>query len=236
MPSYRMPKHFSQKALRKRKSEIKAKEMRVKKRYERYVANIPRYRITEGFYELKRRIEQIRSGTVVVLVCGTMGSGKTSFTSRLAKEFGAAVVSTDLYFKEQSVAEKYPLYYDDPRAVKLDLLAEHIKGWRLGKPITMPVHDLVTHRELEPKHIPHTRVLFVEGTMAFHPKIRHLADIRVYFESAPNKRLKRRYKRDVKVRGRTTAYVRDRFYSTLEPARIALLEQWKHHADMIIIT
>ncbi|MEM4663250.1 MAG: AAA family ATPase [Candidatus Diapherotrites archaeon] len=236
MPLYRIPKHFSQKKLKERKLELKEKEAKIKQRYANAVARIPHYRLVEGFYEVKRMIENIKGDTVIVAVCGPMGSGKSSFTSRLANEFNGAVISTDLYFKEPQIAEKFPFYYDDPRAVNLDLLAEHLKDWRQGKSILMPVHDLITHKTLEPKYVPHTRVLFVEGTMAFHPKIRKLVDIKVYLESAPNKRLKRRYKRDVHMRGRTIAYVRDRFYSTLEPARIALLEQWKHHADIIIIT
>lgn len=236
MAIYKTPRHFSQKQLKKRKAEIKLQEEKIKARYAPLVEKIPRFRLMDGFEEIKRRVQAIEKDTVVVVVSGPMGAGKSSFVSRLAKDLNAAHLSTDLYFKSQRLAQRFPLYYDDPRAVKLDKLAKDILGWRQGKAITLLVHDLVTHKFSGVRTIPHTRVLFIEGTMAFHPKIRELADLRVYIDSATSKRLKRRYKRDVRFRGRTISYVRDRFYSTLETARIALLEQWKHKADIIVIT
>ncbi|MCD6478358.1 MAG: AAA family ATPase, partial [Candidatus Diapherotrites archaeon] len=179
---------------------------------------------------------QTQKGAVVVLVCGPQGSGKTKLTSRLAKDLNAGLIHTDAYYKPFEVVDRLTLYFDDPRAVDYEQMVQDIENWKLGKDIEMPVHDPKTHRLAGTKKIQHRKVLFVEGIMAFHPKLIKLADLRVYIEASPSKRLKRRLRRDVRERGRTVQHVRDRFYSTVERARLRFLEKWKPKADLIIIS
>ncbi|MDO8625337.1 MAG: hypothetical protein Q7R47_04610 [Candidatus Diapherotrites archaeon] len=145
------------------------------------------------------------------------------------------MVSTDSYFRTPRIAERFPLYFDDPRAVKLSLLRRQMLGWRRGQDIRLNPHDLVSHGVGAEKVVKAVPVLFVEGFMAFHPLVREAADLRVFMDSVPSKRLKKRYKRDVLQRGRKVAYVRDRFFSTLEEARIQFAENWRSVADLMVV-
>ena len=237
--SSRVPPHFSWRRIVERKKEVLEREAKIRKVHAVALARITQFRYAPGYEEIKERVSDLlkQNKTVVVAVSGPQGSGKSSLVSRAAGELGGAMVSTDLYFLPPEIAERFPLYYDDPRAVKLSELVGHIKDWRnRGLGIKMPVHDLVTHKEAGVKSIPYKRVLFVEGFMAFHPKVRRLCDLKIFLEASQGKRLKRRLKRDVKTRGRKPAYVRDRFYSTLEESRLKYLENWRAKADLIIIS
>ncbi|MEM4663251.1 MAG: (d)CMP kinase, partial [Candidatus Diapherotrites archaeon] len=175
-------------------------------------------------------------GPFIVAICGPSASGKTTIAKRLAQELKAGFLSTDFYYKHPEYVAKLPLYFDDIRSVDIDSLSADLKRWKMGLDITVPAHDPVSHKKLEPKHIPNTRVLIVEGIVSFHPKIAKFADLLVYIESSQQKRLKRRYRRDVNMRGREPSYVRDRFYSTVEEARLQYIEQQRHKAHMIILT
>lgn len=236
--SHKKPPHFSQRRLKIRKRRIKRAEELLKARYGAQIKRIPAFRVSEGVKEVKRKVAKLCSEkeVVVVLVCGPQGSGKTKLTSRLAKDLNAGLIHTDAYYKPFEVVDGLTLYFDDPRAVDYEQMVRDIKNWKLGKDIEMPVHDPVSHKQAGTKKIPHRKVLFVEGIMAFHPELIKLADLRVYVEASPSKRLKRRLRRDVRERGRTVQYVKDRFYSTIERARLRFLERWKPKADLIIIT
>ncbi len=191
----------------------------------------------QGYAEIKSLILGLlkQRETIIVVVSGPQGTGKSTLISRVAKDLDGAIISTDSYFKPPEVAEQFSLYFDDPRAVKIDELIEHIKGWRNGKGIRMPMHDIITHKDAGTREIPHKKVLFVEGVMSFHPKIRNLSNLKIYVDASTGKRIKRRLKRDVKIRGRKPSHVMGRFYSTLEESRLRLLEGWKTNADLIVI-
>lgn len=233
MKPYKKPPVFSQKKLRGRKKQLKSRETKLRKRYSAKTASIPRFRLSPGFAEIKKRALNSK-GFFVVVVCGPSSTGKTSFVSRIAKELNAGVLGTDHYYRERAMVAKLPLYFDDVRSVNLKALKSDIQKWQDGKDLVMPLHDSATHKSLGKKKITNTRILFVEGITAFHPTIARLADLRVYFDSSQQKRLKRRYKRDVKERGRTPDHARNRFYSTVEESRLQYIEQQRHKEDMII--
>lgn len=230
-----MPPHYTQSKLKQRKAEIRAREAKLRARYAAAVAKVPKFRLMPGIEEIKRRVLQSH-GIFVVAVCGPSSSGKTSIVKRLAKDLNAGLISTDSFYKPAEFVAKLPLYFDDVRSVDIDALERTIREWRQGKDISVPVHDPVTHEQAGFKSVQNTRVLFVEGIVALHPKIRKLADLKVYFDSSQSKRLKRKYRRDVRERSRSVPYARDRFYSTVEESRLQYMEQQKHLADMIVFT
>lgn len=158
---------------------------------------------------------------------------------QLGISYGSAKVlqtTTALHTDKQAeYVAKLPLYFDDVRSVDIKAMAEAIKEWKKGKSIMVTAHDPITHERLEPKEIPHTRVLIIEGIVAFHPEIIKFANLKAYFESSPQKRLKRKYRRDVKERGRSITYARDRFYSTVEESRLQYMEQQRHKANLIVL-
>ncbi|MEM4598615.1 MAG: (d)CMP kinase [Candidatus Diapherotrites archaeon] len=167
---YRPPQHYTQKMLKKRIAKIREREQKLRKRYAEKAASIPKLRLVPAMEEIKRIVLQSQ-GPFIVAICGPSTSGKTSFAKRLAKDLNAGLISTDFYYKQAEYVAKLPLYFDDVRSVDIKAMAEAIKEWKKGKSIMVPAHDPITHERLEPREIPHTRVLIIEGIVAFHPEI-----------------------------------------------------------------
>ncbi|MCX8189917.1 MAG: (d)CMP kinase [Candidatus Diapherotrites archaeon] len=231
---YKAPPHYTQRMLKERIARIKEREQKLRKRYEDKFRAIPKLRLVPAMEEIKRIVTQSQR-PYIVAICGPSTSGKTSFAKRLARDLNAGLISTDSYYKTIDYVAKLPLYFDDVRSVDIRSIAEAMKEWKMGKSIIVPVHDPIKHENVGSKVVPHTGILILEGIVAFHPKLIKFADLKVYFESSPQKRLKRKYRRDVKERGRSIAYARDRFYSTVEESRLQYMEQQRHKANLIVL-
>ncbi|MDE1865044.1 MAG: zeta toxin family protein [Candidatus Micrarchaeota archaeon] len=151
-----------------------------------------------GLEELSRRAAALlfkkEEGSIVVLVSGGSGSGKTTVAERFDDRLkdDAVVISMDHYYKSKRRAN-----FDEPDAVDLDLLAEHLAALLSGKSIERPVYDFKTSSRLD-EHVtvPPKRVLIVEGLYALHPKIRKFGDISVFVDVGAHGRMIRRLIRD----------------------------------------
>ena len=87
---------------------------------------------------------------ITIGIAGGTGSGKTTITKRIMKEFGGdvSVLYHDNYYKrhdELSYAERTKLNYDHPNAFDTDLLVQHLEALRRGETIQCPVYDYTVH-------------------------------------------------------------------------------------------
>ena len=102
--------------------------------------------------------------SVIIGIAGGTGSGKSTFTNRLKKEFGedVAVVYHDNYYRRQDdipFEERKKVNYDHPDSLETDLLVEHLKMLKSGQAVDCPVYDYSQHnrsdrvQHIEPKRI-----------------------------------------------------------------------------------
>lgn len=177
----------------------------------------------------------------IIGIAGGSGSGKTTFTNRLVKDFQnqISVLYQDNYYKTTnhlSMGERMHLNYDHPDAIDQDLMLEHIRRLSVGSPINCPVYDFSVHNRSE-KTIPiqPNRILIVEGILIFYdPALRNLFDLKIYVEADADERFLRRALRDMAERGRSFSEIAEQYLTTVKPMHTRYVEPTKSLADVII--
>lgn len=130
---------------------------------------------------IARQIAERRDGARLVLIAGPSSSGKTTFSRRLAIQLLALGLSPfalelDHYFVER---EKTPrdadgkLDYETIDALKLDQLAEHLRGLLGGEEVQLPRFSFQLGRQ-EPGPIIRLRpgqLILLEGIHGLNPRL-----------------------------------------------------------------
>jgi uridine kinase len=126
--------------------------------------------------------------------------------------------------------------FDHPDSLETDLLVNHLKQWRSGYAIEVPVYDFTTHsRTQRTTRVDPQRVALVDGILVFaEPELRALFDVKLYIDADADIRFIRRLRRDVAERGRTTESVVEQYLSTVRPMHLEFVEPSKRYADVII--
>jgi uridine kinase len=175
-------------------------------------------------------------------VAGGTGSGKTTVAETILKRVGEehiAYISHDSYYQDLAHMPRNArdqVNFDHPDSLETNLLVEHLKQWRQGQAIEIPIYDFVTHsrtgrtRRVEPQ-----RVALVDGILVFvEPKLRELFDVKLYVDADADIRFIRRLRRDIAERGRTVESVIEQYMTTVQPMHRDFVEPSKRYADVII--
>ena len=180
--------------------------------------------------------------TILIGIAGGTGSGKTTLTRHLNEHFGPEVtfIGNDSYYKRQvgkTYEERTRVNYDHPDAFDTDLLIEHLKELKAGRPIQCPVYSFVDHnRTDETVEIFPTKVIIVEGILIFqNPTLRDMFDIKIFVETDADVRILRRALRDVEERGRTLQSVVTQYLTTVKPMHEQYVEPSRKFADIIVL-
>lgn len=178
---------------------------------------------------------------MIIGIAGGTGSGKSTFTNRLKKEFGedVAVVYHDNYYRRQDdvpFEERKKVNYDHPDSLETDLLVKHLKLLKAGQAVECPVYDYSQHnRSNKMQHIVPKKIILVEGILLLaDPRVRELIDIKIFVEADADERILRRIVRDVKERGRDLDNIVEQYPTTVKPMHYLYVEPTKAMADIII--
>nr|WP_317380100.1 uridine kinase [uncultured Faecalimonas sp.] len=179
--------------------------------------------------------------TIIIGIAGGTGSGKSTFTRKLKKEFkdDVAVLYHDNYYRDQSnipLEERRKTNYDHPDAMETELLVEQLKELKEGKTIQCPTYDYTLHtRSSEVVTVEPKKVILLEGILVLaDERLRDLMDIKVYVEADADERILRRIIRDVKERGRDMEGVVEQYLTTVKPMHYLYVEPTRSTADIVI--
>ncbi len=180
--------------------------------------------------------------SILIGIAGGTGSGKTSISKELRREYGrgeVVVIQQDSYYKDLShmkLEERQYQNFDHPDAIDIDLFHNQITDLLNNKSVDIPIYDFTTHaRSTEKNTINPHHVIVLEGILALHyASLRQLMNIKIYVETPADIRFIRRLKRDIRERGRTTQSVIDQYLSTVRPMHEQFVEPSKYYADVII--
>ena len=141
---------------------------------------------------------------MLIGIAGGTGSGKSTFTNRIKKQFGddVTVIYHDNYYRRRDdipFEERKKINYDHPDALETDMLIEHIKQLKAGKSVVCPVYDFSVHnRSDKTVVIKPSKVILVEGILVLqNPELCNLLDIKIFVEADADERILRRVLRDV---------------------------------------
>lgn len=179
---------------------------------------------------------------LILGIAGGTGSGKTTVVNQIINELPnneVTIISQDSYYNKTddlTYEERCEINFDHPKAIDFELLIDHIKILKKGKPIEQPIYSFENHnRSSETLTSYPKKVLIVEGILIYTDKeVRDLIDIKVFVHADSDERLIRRLKRDMQERGRDLDEVLERYQNTLKPMHQEFIEPTKNYADIII--
>lgn len=160
---------------------------------------------------------------IITGIAGGSGSGKTTIAEglrSLTADFGSVVISQDDYYRglpNGMPASEYN--FDDPAALDLERLATDLAALKTARSVRRPVYDFTRHRrcKVEQETAP-APLIIVEGLFLFVlPALRDLFDLRFFVDVPADERLRRRTRRDVLNRGRSTREIRNQWARQVEP-------------------
>ena len=145
----------------------------------------------------------------------------------------------DNYYKRNddlSYEERAKLNYDHPDAFDTELLCEHIRQLKAGRPIDMPVYDYSVHNRSEKTiRIQPNPVIILEGILILaEPRLVELMDFKIFVDTDADERILRRIIRDVNDRGRSLDSVIRQYRETVKPMHDQFVEPSKRKANIII--
>jgi phosphoribulokinase len=175
---------------------------------------------------------------VMLGIVGDSATGKTTLTHGIQQLLGperVTVICIDDYHKYNRDQRKElnitPLH---PDCNYIDIMTEHLRLLREGKPILKPVYNH-THGVLDPPtYIKPNEFIIVEGLLAYYnKKMRDVFDVKVFLE--PEEALRRRWKvtRDTTKRGYTVAQVLTDIERRMPEAE-AFIRPQRAYADTIV--
>lgn len=186
------------------------------------------------------------SNTTVIAIAGASASGKSLFASTVYQELvaelgsdGIAILAEDAYYRDQShmsMEQRLLTNYDQPSAFEHELLLEHIKELKEGRPVEMPQYSHTTHTRLaESIEVLPAKVVLVEGILLLtDPSLRDQFDIAVFMDTPLDICLIRRIRRDIEERGRTLQSVTEQYEQFVRPAFFEHIFPSKQFADLVV--
>lgn len=185
----------------------------------------------------------VRSGAPHLIgICGGSGSGKTLVATSVESALGSdkvLIIEQDSYYKDLGhipLEERHLTNFDHPSAFDNKLLYDHLSKLLDGESVRRPEYDYARHTRSD-RHVDihPCDVILLDGILIFEDKrLRSLMDIRVFVDTAPDIRLARRIRRDIRERGRTIDDVLTQYENQVRPMHDQFVEPYKRVADVII--
>jgi uridine kinase len=179
--------------------------------------------------------------TLTIGIAGGTGSGKTTITRRIQRQFGQNVCTLyhDNYYKAHDsipLEERAKLNYDHPDAFDTALLVDQLHALQQGQPVQCPVYDYAIHNRLtETVTVQSAPVILVEGILILDDaRLCDAMDIKVFVDADADVRILRRIVRDVRDRGRSLESVVNQYLTTVKPMHERFVEPSRRRADIIV--
>ena len=180
--------------------------------------------------------------SVLILVAGGSASGKTTVVNEIQAKLNSiemTVLRHDDYYKDQhemALEERKKVNYDHPSDLDNELLIRPLTELLDGNEIDCPTYEFDRHtRSDQTRRIKPTKVILLEGILVLQdPRIRELADIKIFVESDDDIRCIRRLVRDINERGRSLENVINQYLTTVKPMYYEFVKPSKRFADIII--
>ena len=183
---------------------------------------------------------------IIIGITGGSASGKTTI-AKYIKEIlvDCCYLSMDNYYKplkDKAILNNPDLFnayllqtnFDEPGAIRKELLIEHLNNLMQGKSVRCPIYDHSTTTVIDYKILYPNKYILVDGLFVLSiPEIKNLLDVSIFVKSNDTSRLARRIARDIKERGNTTEMIQEQFYTSVKPMHYKHIEPCKEIADYV---
>jgi uridine kinase len=222
------------------------KEEKIKKSEEKESLGIPEYSLEKGVGILvdmiKEKISEAGDSSVVVEIAGGSASGKTSAVAKKVCDVfssEAVLISMDDYYRGKAFIESEKekgniLNWDQPEALNIALLSEHIRELKNGNSIEKPVYDFKTGEPSGTEEIKPKKIIIIEGLFALNEMVKDQGDVRGFVDIGMHGRILRRILRDVERTGQKPEDILNYFSDIVEPMHEKYIETTKKNSDIVI--
>lgn len=220
------------------------------RRSPRKAADISHYQLSDGVGQVitivgkkvGKKMSEINR-PIVIGVAGGSASGKTSAVAAHLKEGlgeGTLILSMDDYYRgkgfmEDEAARGNALNWDQPEALNLDLLRQHLAQLKNGQMIHKPVYSFKTGEVEGAEVITASQFIILEGLFALNEKVVDELDVAIFVDIGTHGRILRRLFRDVERTGQRPADILRYFSEIVEPMHEKYVDSSKIFADLIIM-
>lgn len=179
---------------------------------------------------------------VVLGIAGGTGSGKTTVARSVVERVGrdrVAYLEHDCYYRDLrhlDLEARRQVNFDHPDAFDTDLLVEHVRALRDGKPVEQPIYSYTESVRADRTETVHPcPLVIVEGILVLeNAALRELMDVKIFVDTDDDIRLMRRLRRDTRERGRTLEHVLGQYEATVRPMHLTFVHPSRRHADVVI--
>jgi glycosyltransferase involved in cell wall biosynthesis len=135
-----------------------------------------------------------------------------------------------------SAEDRVQTNYDEPAAIDLRLLLEHLVRLSHGDAVAKPVYSFDSHTCVGTESLTPAPLVIVEGSFTFwwHEIDRRL-DLKVFVDAPADVRLVRRQRRDVNERGRRIDQALTQYVAAVRPMHERYVEPCRARADLVIL-
>jgi uridine kinase len=180
--------------------------------------------------------------SILVGIAGGTGSGKTSFTERIAARLGperCLTLAHDNYYKDGSTLPpeaRTAINYDHPDAFDTALLVDDLQDLKAGRPVPCLSYDHAHYtRRVTADPIVPRPVILLEGILVLAEEpLRRLMDMKLFIDTDADVRILRRLRRDLTERGRSFESVEKQYLDSVRLMHLEFVEPSKRYADLIV--
>ncbi len=168
---------------------------------------------------------------LIIGIAGPSGAGKSSCCRVIENALkGVTRFKLDDFFKDEADVPKLgeATQWDEPEALKWDQLLRAVSDLRAGQEIFVPDYSRHENKQIGEKLIRPSEIILVDGFMSlYHPELRELLDLKLFFDLSEESQLIRRRQRQPGVQ-------EDYLYNVMLPAARQYIMPSKVFADFII--
>jgi uridine kinase len=166
---------------------------------------------------------------MIILLAGGSCSGKSTFAKKFKK---ATTVSIDnFYIGKDNLPPN--VNFDMPESVDLDEVYKTVLNLKKGQTVKIPKYSMKECKRIGEITINPKPIILVEGIFALHhPKLRKIADLKIFIDVPTEERVKRRMIRDIE-KGRSALETLE-YSKVVEKMHNIYVEPQKKFADLII--
>ncbi len=178
---------------------------------------------------------------ILILICGSSGSGKTTVSKMLSDKLGdkgykTAIICQDAYYVDVPQEQVSTFNYDDLNAFEWDMLIDDVKQLIDTQYVTIPQYDYSIHKKvLNVVEIKDVDFVIIEGLHTLsQPELKQIARLSLFIDTPKDECLIRRIKRDVNERGRTIDSVANQWLNCVSLMYDKFIAPLKNEANLVI--
>ncbi|MHA1598544.1 MAG: phosphoribulokinase [Alphaproteobacteria bacterium] len=175
---------------------------------------------------------------IILGIVGDSAAGKTTLATGIANILGpekVVIICTDDYHSCDRVERaRMGVSALNPRCNYIDILEQHTRLLRGGKPILKPIYNHATGTLERPVYVEPKEFIILEGLLGYSTRtMRDAYDVKVYLEPNEELRKKWRIRRDCMERGYQESEVRKSLEKRAGDS-IEFIESQRTFADMVV--